>query len=587
MSGKFMTVKKFIIPTLTVVIMASQLMGCSAVSQKELLQMLDTGTTIEIEVAVPNTDGMHDGTEADANWNPLDLIKTSPALRAEIESLYGITPYGDESKNGIFYIDLEGNQCGNNTLYNVFANNTFRTKYWNDETMRLKLAELASNAYTDVEFDANDTDDAVLAAYLTYFDLMGVGGEENLGEANLDSTISRIDAMSAVFRAETPNTDDIPRNEAFLNSVYYKESDTNTLLASNMADYSYLDVASESMNEATANSTITRGEFAYMLATKYFAQDYKDADAKTECFSDAKNAGDLITKNKLQDKAQVRSAVLKYCIQNPDEGCPEEIYKALVVAKNKGIIVGDESRWDEGLTKKEMISMLTNAYMQLPTQLSAETGIGKDTEKVEAIQDEKLSEIDEAAGYETYNGAEEAEEIEAEQNIVEPDYVIEPMEGTKMFTQTDCRVRKGPSTDYENIDSFIRGFEVTVIGKVTNAEGKTWYVISSADEDKIETGVNDTNILEPNEDGTERMHHMISASLLADTKPAPVKPKTQSNNAGNSGSAATPSQPAAPSNPSCDCDCDCDCDNSGGFCDWGCDTSGTPNIGGIPVDNNW
>ena len=76
---------------------------------------------------------------------------------------------------------------------------------------------------------------------------------------------------------------------------------------------------------------------------------------------------------------------------------------------------------------------------------------------------------------------------------------------------------------------------------------------------------------------------MISASLLADTKPAPVKPKTQSNNAGNSGSAATPSQPAAPSTPTCDCDCDaCDCDSSGGnICDFACDT------GGIPVFCDW
>ena len=143
-------------------------------------------------------------------------------------------------------------------------------------------------------------------------------------------------------------------------------------------------------------------------------------------------------------------------------------------------------------------------------------------------------------------------------------YVIEPVDNETMYIQEDTNLRIGPSTDYKVAGEIDKNTEVTVIGKVTNTEGKTWYVISSADEDKIETGVNDTNILEPNEDGTERMHHMISASLLADTKPAPVKPKTQSNNAGNSGS-----QPAAPSTPSCDCDCDaCDCDSSGGnYCD--------------------
>ena len=164
-------------------------------------------------------------------------------------------------------------------------------------------------------------------------------------------------------------------------------------------------------------------------------------------------------------------------------------------------------------------------------------------------------------------------------------YVIEPVDNETMYIQEDTNLRIGPSTDYKVAGEIDKNTEVTVIGKVTNAEGKTWYVISSADEDKIETGVNDTNILEPNEDGTERMHHMISASLLADTKPAPVKPKTQSNNAGNSGSAAAPSQPAAPSTPSCDCDCDCDCDNSGVPCNIaGCNDS--TGLNGL-WDSNW
>lgn len=153
-------------------------------------------------------------------------------------------------------------------------------------------------------------------------------------------------------------------------------------------------------------------------------------------------------------------------------------------------------------------------------------------------------------------------------------YVIEPVDNETMYVQEDTNLRIGPSTDYKVAEEIKKNTEVTVIGKVTNAEGKTWYVISSADEDKIETGVNDTNILEPNEDGSERMHHMISGSLLADTKPAPVKPKAQSNSgsssAGNSGSTSNSS-----STPSCDCDA-CDCDSSGGnICDWaGCSDAG-------------
>lgn len=37
MSGRFMTIKRIVIPTITMVIIASQLMGCAAVTQSELL----------------------------------------------------------------------------------------------------------------------------------------------------------------------------------------------------------------------------------------------------------------------------------------------------------------------------------------------------------------------------------------------------------------------------------------------------------------------------------------------------------------------------------------------------------------------
>lgn len=154
-------------------------------------------------------------------------------------------------------------------------------------------------------------------------------------------------------------------------------------------------------------------------------------------------------------------------------------------------------------------------------------------------------------------------------------YVIEPVDNETMYVQEDTNLRIGPSTDYKVAEEIKKNTEVTVIGKVTNAEGKTWYVISSADEDKIETGVNDTNILEPNEDGTERMHHMISASLLGDSKPA------------------APAKPKQPTGGNINCDCDNSCDNSGGVPQYTCDNTcdcDCDSYGGMPVDpcpSNW
>lgn len=53
MNKKFMRIKRMVIPVITLTIVASQLMGCAAVSQSELLSMINRGESIEIEVAVP------------------------------------------------------------------------------------------------------------------------------------------------------------------------------------------------------------------------------------------------------------------------------------------------------------------------------------------------------------------------------------------------------------------------------------------------------------------------------------------------------------------------------------------------------
>ena len=53
------------------------------------------------------------------------------------------------------------------------------------------------------------------------------------------------------------------------------------------------------------------------------------------------------------------------------------MYKALLVANEKGIIVDKDSWWEEGATKEDFLEMLTNAYLALPSQVSAERGTGE------------------------------------------------------------------------------------------------------------------------------------------------------------------------------------------------------------------
>ena len=168
MSGKFMDVKRIMIPTLTLVIIASQLMGCAAASKSELLTLLEQGDQIEIEVASPIN--QEQGEEQTLDWIQLDQLQTVPELRKEMDDIFKIV-HQNNTKNGVFYVDLEGNQNGNNTLYNTFMNNKFRN-YWNDEITLAKVAEASLNTYVDVDFDGEDPYQAVYSAFNGYFNLL-------------------------------------------------------------------------------------------------------------------------------------------------------------------------------------------------------------------------------------------------------------------------------------------------------------------------------------------------------------------------------------------------------------------------------
>ena len=371
MSGKFMDVKRIMIPTLTLVIIASQLMGCAAASKSELLTLLEQGDQIEIEVASPIN--QEQGEEQTLEWIQLDQLQTVPELRKEMDDIFKIVPVAD-TKNGVFYVDLEGNQNGNNTLYNTFMNNKFRT-YWEDEITLAKVAEASLNTYVDVDFDGTDYQQAVYMAMNGYFNLLA---DATPGYSNPDSTLNRLEAMAALFKAEHPVTDTLSEDKEFAQAVDSSNSNPNTIYASNLSEQSFLDIDSGSLDNMTANGTMTRGEFVYMLVQQYFKSDYDAADPKADCYDDTINGGDIASKQKFIENGTAKkywqSYELTYAIQNPDKGCPERMYKALVVAFEKGIIEDSDSCWDEALTKSDFMELLTNAYSALPTVTNADRG---------------------------------------------------------------------------------------------------------------------------------------------------------------------------------------------------------------------
>ena len=310
MSGKFMSIKRIIIPTITMVIIASQLMGCAAANQNELLQMLQQGEAIEIEVAVPLSEV--EGTAESIIWEQLALLETNETLRGSWDDQLGIT-VTDTGKNGMLYVDAEGNNVNNNTLRMALHNREF-AKLFEDENSMLELSAGAQNQYTDIE--ADETDKALYMGVNGYFNLLP---DATPNYSNPDSTLNRLEFMSMVMRAETP-VSDIEADSAFATAV---GNNNLNLYAQEVAESSYLDIASKSLNNMTANGTITRGEAVYLLMSCYFADELANVDISKASLSDAKDGGDFIEKAQSMSKEimtkqseEMMDRMKKYCDEN-------------------------------------------------------------------------------------------------------------------------------------------------------------------------------------------------------------------------------------------------------------------------------
>ncbi|MBQ8327964.1 MAG: hypothetical protein IJX86_12955 [Lachnospiraceae bacterium] len=371
MSGKFMKVRKICVSTLTMLIIASQLCGCASSTQKEMLNMYNNNQSIMIELAEPIS--QEQGTEVHVEWTELAALNNYEAFRMTVDDALGITAQGENGKNGVLYVDLQENHTNNSTLFNAFANQKFRDNVWNNSDASQAIIGAAQSIYTDVESDKA----ALLAGYNAYYNLLN---DSEPGYANMYSTITRLEAMSMIFKADTP-VYEIAVNEQFASAV---ENDTLAPYAQELNDYSFLKADNLSLDGNTANGTITRAEFVYMIVQRYFADDYAKVTGKESCYSDAKNGGDvateigLITTDKETGAITVQnrceSYELSYCIQVEKAGMPEELYRAMVVAQQRGLITGSECRWSDGLIKGEALTILTNAYNSLETQTNADRG---------------------------------------------------------------------------------------------------------------------------------------------------------------------------------------------------------------------
>lgn len=358
MSGKFMRVKRFIIPTLTAVIIASQLMGCAAMTQSELLQAINNGDQIEIEVIEPGFVEDEQGQETALSWTELASLTTNADLRSGWDDTLGIIRT-DEGKNGVFYVNEAGDNENNNTLKVVMHNRAFVQSLENEDSLTA-LADASLKNYADIE--DNETMKAVYMGINGYFNLLP-DNEPNY--ANPDSSLMRNEFMAMVYRADTP-VQEITADENFATAV--GKSDYN-IYAQGVNDNAYLSTENKNLDNLTYNGAISRAEAIYLIVNRYFSEDFNSVDLNSSksSLTDAKDGGDIAAKQKFIEndkmKDRWRAYELQYAIQNPDDGLPTDLYKALVVANQKGLISAT-TRWDEAITRSEAVELLVTALQQ-------------------------------------------------------------------------------------------------------------------------------------------------------------------------------------------------------------------------------
>ena len=347
MNGKYMRIKRVIIPTLTMVMISSMLFGVTACGKKDTYNMLQESTEIELEYAVPDYDSNTEESKVELlPWLQLSSLETHPELRTAFEELVDVTTEDDGTKSGIVYTDENGDRNQNNTLFNALGNTSFTINCIRDAEQIKKLEEIANNEYADIE-----ENQGVSAVINAYFELLP---DQEDGQFDGDATISRAQAMTLVMRATTPvNEAQAPEEDADFTKAVGETQYTN--FAAPMNEYTYLNTEN-GLNDKTFNTTMSRGEYIYLL-TKYiygdtYAQRMEEAAKEDETLSD-----DLSLTN-IKDGGDIS---LQDAINNVENGLPTDMYNTLARAVALGFITEDNLNWDEAITKSEAVTLFIDA----------------------------------------------------------------------------------------------------------------------------------------------------------------------------------------------------------------------------------
>ena len=374
MAAKFMKIKKIVIPTLTFILIASHLCGCAIFQPQEMVEAINQGQSVTIEVAEPSTYDVKaekGEKETEVTWIQLDQLKThSAGFRQGFDKQFNITVVTESGlggKSGSLYVNPQGERDGNTSLKDAFRNKVFQTKYWSDATVRHELVKLVNGVYTDIS--DLDEDTSLLASLNAYYNLLN--DSKNPDAFNHTQSLSREEFYTLFLKANNGvynlNGDTISAYESVAGQTEYSR------YASQVADTGWLPYSNHSLDGTNATGSITRLEAVYMVVNNLFPEELAKVKESDKSYTDIRNAGDLALKagfkEQLKDEAKTirekdrwQAYSLAYSLQNPQKGVQRELYKASVVAYNLGLLPGEDMRWDESISKAEALQLLLDAY---------------------------------------------------------------------------------------------------------------------------------------------------------------------------------------------------------------------------------
>lgn len=307
--------------------------------------------------AVPDYDSTEDSKVELLPWLQLSSLETHPELRSAFEEYVGVTGTTG-NKEGTLYYNPETQQAEQNvTLYMATKNSAISSYFANIDAMT-KFGEIATENYTDIEADDINAPYATINAY---FELLP---DQEDGQFDGDSTISRAQAMALLMRATTQvNDQQAPEADKDFTSKVGETQYTN--FAAPMNEYSYLNTDT-GLNDKTFGTAMSKGEYIYMLAN-YYSQDYQ-AYMDNNGFKNNTYLED-VTISTVSDAGDIKYSE---AIKDSSKGVPSDMYKAFQTAINMNLITeSDLEDWDSAITKGEAVRLFTSmtlSYYQIAGQ---------------------------------------------------------------------------------------------------------------------------------------------------------------------------------------------------------------------------